>query len=135
MLAAFQHYGFSHVSVLILITLTTVLIVRSCKKDASSYPSRLSIALLTFFCFAIYPIHQIFHSITGGAEDMESLFPFHLCDIAAFICGFALITRKPLMCELAYFWGLAGTMQGLLTPDLNHDFPSPVKDEFWLPDA
>jgi len=103
MLAVFELFGTSHIAA-----------------------TRTSLALLTFLCFAIYPLHQAFHTIVGGSEKLEDLFPFHLCDIAIIVCGFAIITRKPILCELAYFWGLAGTLQGLITPDLNHDFPSPV---------
>ncbi|TMB93335.1 MAG: TIGR02206 family membrane protein, partial [Chloroflexi bacterium] len=50
--------------------------------------------------------------------------PLQLCDAAIFICAFALWTRKQLLIEVAYFWGLAGTIQGLITPDLPAHFPS-----------
>ena len=63
---------------------------------------------------------------------LDAIVPLHLCDLAAFICGFALITRRQVLCELAYFWGLAGTLQGLLTPNLEFDFPHPVFLAFFL---
>ncbi len=44
--------------------------------------------------------------------------PMHLCDWAAFAVIFALLWHGPLAFELAWFWGLAGTFQGILTPDL-----------------
>ena len=51
--------------------------------------------------------------------------PCHLCDVAAFIGGYALLTRNRAACELLYFWGLAATLQGLLTPALIYDWPHP----------
>ena len=35
-----------------------------------------------------------------------------------FACATACVTRKQWIFEIAYFWGLAGTIHGLLTPDL-----------------
>lgn len=31
--------------------------------------------------------------------------------------------RRPILVELTYFWGLAGTLQAVITPDLNAGFP------------
>src|SRR5207244_5631214 len=41
-----------------------------------------------------------------------------------FIAAAALWTRNHLLVEVTYFWGLAGTIQALLTPDLPQHFPS-----------
>ena len=50
--------------------------------------------------------------------------PLQLCDTAIFVAAAALWTQRPLLTEVAYFWGLAGTIQALLTPDLRQHFPS-----------
>src|SRR5262245_36975040 len=50
--------------------------------------------------------------------------PLQLCDVAIFVAAAALWTRRPLLVEVTYFWGLAGTTQALLTPDLPQHFPS-----------
>jgi hypothetical integral membrane protein (TIGR02206 family) len=50
--------------------------------------------------------------------------PFQLCDWVIFAAVAALLWRRRLAYELAYFWGLSGTLQALLTPDLAEDFPS-----------
>ena len=50
--------------------------------------------------------------------------PLQLCDMTAFVAAFALWFRKPTLVELTYFWGLAGSTQALLTPDLPHHFPT-----------
>lgn len=50
--------------------------------------------------------------------------PLQLCDIVAFVSAAALWYRRPLLVELTYFWGLAGTANGLVSPDLPDHFPS-----------
>src|SRR5437764_14459087 len=50
--------------------------------------------------------------------------PVQLCDVGGFIAAAALIWRRLLLVEIAYFWGFGGTLQALLTPDLKEHFPS-----------
>ena len=47
--------------------------------------------------------------------------PMQLCDWAAAAAVVALVSRKPMAFELAYFWGIAGTMQALFTPAVELD--------------
>ncbi|HEV2014357.1 MAG TPA: TIGR02206 family membrane protein [Candidatus Dormibacteraeota bacterium] len=56
--------------------------------------------------------------------DLASALPLQLCDAAIFIAAAALILRKQLLVEMTYFWGLAGTIQAVITPDLSQHFPS-----------
>jgi len=50
--------------------------------------------------------------------------PVQLCDVGGFVAAAALLWRQALLVEIAYFWGLGGTLQALLTPDLHDHFPS-----------
>jgi len=50
-------------------------------------------------------------------------FPLHLCDLVVYIGAAALWTRRPLLAEMTYFWGLAGALPAMLTPDLPLGFP------------
>lgn len=125
-------YGHGHISVLILIAVITALLIRRCRMGEHLPRARASLGLLAFCCFAAFPINQLAWQYYADHVTLEAVVPLHLCDIAAFICGFALVTRRPLLCELSYFWGLAGTLQGLLTPNLAYDFPHPVFLAFFL---
>ena len=52
--------------------------------------------------------------------------PLSLCDAAALVAAWAVLSPSPWRVEVTYFWGLAGTLQALLTPDLASPFPSLV---------
>ncbi len=58
--------------------------------------------------------------------------PLHLCDVAAFVSAAALWTRRPLLVELTYFWGLAGTSNSLITPDLPDRFPGYLFLQYYI---
>jgi hypothetical integral membrane protein (TIGR02206 family) len=51
--------------------------------------------------------------------------PLNLCDWAALALIVALLGQNRLAYELGYFWGLGGTLQGMITPDVAYDFPDP----------
>lgn len=51
--------------------------------------------------------------------------PLNLCDWAQGALIAALLTRSQRAYELGYFWGLGGTLQAVMTPDLPSGFPDP----------
>ena len=59
-----------------------------------------------------------------GTWSASYALPFQLCDVACVVSAAALWTRQTLLVELTYFWGLAGTANGLITPDISDHFPS-----------
>jgi len=65
-------------------------------------------------------------------DSLDNLIPLHLCDLAAFLAGIALITGNRGCALLTYFWGLAGTLQGLITPAIHVGFPHPAAFAFFI---
>jgi len=55
-----------------------------------------------------------------------------LCPVSAAVAAAALWTRRPLLVELAYFWGCAGSVQGLITPDTRWHFPNFFYFQFYV---
>lgn len=67
----------------------------------------------------------IYLAVTGAKDtELASALPLQLCDAAIFVAALALLLRAQLLVEVTYFWGLAGTIQALITPDLPQHFPS-----------
>jgi hypothetical integral membrane protein (TIGR02206 family) len=63
---------------------------------------------------------------------LQNGLPLHLCDLAAVSAALALLWQRPLAAEFAYFFGLAGTAQGLLTPNLAFTYPHPRYLTFFI---
>jgi hypothetical integral membrane protein (TIGR02206 family) len=60
----------------------------------------------------------------ANRAELAYALPFQLCDAAIFVSAFALWLRQQLLVEVTYFWGLAGTIQAVITPDLPQHFPT-----------
>ncbi|MFM2196910.1 MAG: hypothetical protein RLZZ505_342 [Verrucomicrobiota bacterium] len=75
---------------------------------------RIATAVIAFLCLASYPFALF--AWRDHPYSMDNVLPFHLCDLAAIVAGFALFTRRPMLLTLTYFWGIAATTQALLTP-------------------
>lgn len=80
-------------------------------------------ALLAFTNLSAYPLSLAAWWSVDAAKSIDNFLPLHLCDIAAITAGVALMTKRPLWCSLTYFWGLAATIQALLTPAITVGFP------------
>ena len=49
--------------------------------------------------------------------------PLHICGVGLFIVVFALLRRSQTLYEIGYFWGIVGTLNAVLTPQLEVGFP------------
>lgn len=61
------------------------------------------------------------HRVLG--DPWSENLPLHLCDLGLLIGAFTLIRRHRRSFQLLYYWGLAGTLQAILTPDIAFGFP------------
>lgn len=78
-----------------------------------------------------WPVSILAHFLEGDLNLQNSL-PFHLCDVSAMAGAIALVRHQRLAAEVVYFFGLAGTLNGLITPALLQDFPHPTFFSFFL---
>ena len=70
-----------------------------------------------------------------GTYSLAFALPLQLCDLACFVAAAALLTRRPLLVELTYFWGIAGTANGLVTPDLADHFGGYLYFQYFIAHA
>ena len=57
--------------------------------------------------------------------------PLHLCEVGCFVLAAALWWRIRFAFEVAYFWGIGGTLPGLFTPSIPGRFPDAVYFQYY----
>ncbi|MBA3609000.1 MAG: TIGR02206 family membrane protein, partial [Chthoniobacterales bacterium] len=118
----FPVFGLGHLAVLFLIVALPVglgLAVRRTNSQRLDRAVAIGLSLMlaaNYFGYASYLWqHQLLF--------WELALPFQLCDWAMVTIIVALLTRRHRWTEVSYFWGIGGTFQALLTPNLQVDFP------------
>lgn len=118
----FVLFGTSHWAVIALTFLVPLVLVRTSRGEERAHIGeyiRWSLAFLLLADWAAWMtlVYQ------NGWLSWGNALPFNLCDWATIAAIVTLIRPNQYSYELAYFWGLGGTMQALITPDLVQDFP------------
>ncbi|MDQ6808933.1 MAG: TIGR02206 family membrane protein [Verrucomicrobiota bacterium] len=121
--STFQLFGTAHI-VAILLTLTVPFIFaalsRRAKISALDRFVRYGLAALMTINFIGYAVRA---SVSDGMSWRQTL-PFQLCDWTMVVVIIALVNGgRPRWLEVAYFWGIGGSLQAVLTPDLRFGFP------------
>lgn len=125
----FQAFSPSHQVVLVLTVLAVVVLAAARRRHEIT--ARVMERTLGLLLALTWPLSALAHWF-GGTLNYENALPCHFCDIAAMSGAIALFTRNRLAAEILYFFGMAGTLQGLLTPNLAEDFPDPRFIMFFL---
>ena len=85
---------------------------------ARLYPGRWT-ALFARALAVLLVANQLSWYVVERSSLSLQLLPLGLCDMGTFVAAAALWWRTPLLVEITYFWGLGGTLQALLTPELD----------------
>ncbi len=120
---AFHPFTNEHYAALVVGALVAAAFIFAGRHNAES--RKRATVILAFINFSVYPLSLAAWLSLDSEKQWDNLLPFHLCDVAAIVAGLALLTKRPLLCALTYFWGLAATIQGLITPALTVGFPAP----------
>ena len=121
-IASFTPFTAEHYVPLLIGVLFTVVIIVLGRRNARW--KLITTGILAVLNLGAYAYSQASWMSLGEPIDLDNSLPLHLCDLAAIIAGFALLTRNSLLCTLTYCWGLAATAQALITPALGVGFPS-----------
>lgn len=68
-------------------------------------------------------------NLSPGQASLARSLPLQICDWAAICSALALVVDRRWLRSIAYFWGLALSVQGLVQPDLS---AGPLSLAFWL---
>jgi hypothetical integral membrane protein (TIGR02206 family) len=68
-------------------------------------------------------VSYIVTETVDGTWSFKTSLPLPLCDVGVLVAAVACLWNVPLLVELTYFWGIAGTLQAVAFPDLSSSFP------------
>jgi hypothetical integral membrane protein (TIGR02206 family) len=109
-----------HIGALAVIAVGSVIAVLTARRRPGLWIKALAVVLV------VDEVSWWVYLLAGGQPGsvLAQSLPLQLCDVGIFVAGFALWTRRQWLVDVTYFWGLAGTIQALLTPDLPQHFPT-----------
>ena len=118
----FHAFSPSHLVVIFLTIILPFLLAFFVHRTKSPRLER-SIRRTICFLLLINYLAYIFVARNFGVDHWYKLVPLQLCDWAMFVIIVALWTGHRGWLEVAYFWGIGGTLQALITPNLQFGFP------------
>jgi hypothetical integral membrane protein (TIGR02206 family) len=108
-------FGIVHLAILAAVPLLAVLLAGVQRMlTPGSRAVRVALSLLLLLCTILYYGSYAVH----GEQMFPNHLPLELCDISLWLVILALLTLKPAIFDLAYYFALAGASMSLLTPDL-----------------
>ena len=118
----FHAFGPSHLVVIILTIAVPFVLALIVHRTKSRFLERsicfVISALLLINYFAYLVVARQF-----GVSAWQKILPMQLCDWAMIVIIGALWTGNRRWLEVAYFWGIGGTLQAIVTPNLRFGFP------------
>src|SRR5690242_9976284 len=118
----FHPWSRSHLVIIFLticVPFLLALIVHRTKSPRLERSIRLTIAGLLLINYVAY----LFVARDFGVTHWYKALPLQLCDWAMIVIIGALWTGNRRWLEIAYFWGIGGTLQAIITPNLPFGFP------------
>lgn len=86
------------------------------------------LGIFVSFTVAIYHLYYI----SLGGYDLKTDLPLYLCSLIALLIPIFTHYRSFWMYEILLFWIVAGTLQGVVTPDISEGFPAFDYLRYWV---
>jgi hypothetical integral membrane protein (TIGR02206 family) len=108
-------FGIAHLAILAAVTLLALLLAALQRRlPPGSRAVRVALALLLLLCTILY--YGRYAAL--GEQMFPGHLPLELCDVSLWLVIPALLTLKPAIFDLAYYFAMAGASMSLLTPNL-----------------
>lgn len=118
----FHAFGSAHLLVIALTIVLPFALAFSVHRTKSRVLER-SICLAISALLLINYVAYLLVARRFGLTEWYRALPMQLCDWAMVVIIGALWSGNKAWLELAYFWGLGGTLQAIVTPNLRYGFP------------
>jgi hypothetical integral membrane protein (TIGR02206 family) len=121
-----------HTIPLIITAVTILLLVPFRKKLRDEKNNKIFRYILAAFITIQQASIYIWYT-AAGEWSLQITLPLQLCDLSLFLTIAVLLTRKQLLSELLYYWGLGGATQAMLTPSIGpYTFPHFVYYQYFI---
>ena len=120
---AFHAYGPPHLTVIFLTIALPFVLAAIVRRTKSHRLERAIIVVLAVLLVLNYAAYLIFVRFRGGIISWQQMLPLQLCDWGMVVVIVAMLSGRQRWFEVAYFWGIGGTLQAVLTPNLRFGFP------------
>jgi conserved hypothetical integral membrane protein TIGR02206 len=118
----FHAFGFAHL-VVIFLTIAIPLGLAAVVRASSSRWFERIVAISLAACLTVNYLGAAVFLWRQHHLYWAEMLPFQLCDWAMVAIIVALINGRRSWFEIAYFWGIGGTLQAIVTPNLPFGFP------------
>jgi hypothetical integral membrane protein (TIGR02206 family) len=118
----FQPYGLPHLTVIFLTIVLPFALAAIVWRTKSPRAEKVIVGVLSAVLVLNYIVYLIFIR-SRGTTTWQQMLPMQLCDWGIVVVIVAMCTGNQRWFDVAYFWGIGGTLQAVLTPDLRFGFP------------
>lgn len=120
----FEFFGFAHIAAMVVILAVPIVLTRIVKRLDSE---RATQAICYGFAGGI-ALNEVLNwsyriATVGIHEFVREYMPLHVCGITVFAAVIMLVFRRQTAYEIAYFWGLVGATNAVVTPQLEFGYP------------
>src|SRR5438552_9483326 len=117
----FQPYGLPHLTVIFLTVVLPFVLATIVRRTKSQRLENVIIGVLSAVLVLNYVVYLLFIR-SQGVVDWRQMLPLQMCDWGMVVVIVARWTGSQRWFEVAYFWGIGGTLQAVLTPNLLFGF-------------
>ena len=120
----FEFFGFAHVAAMGIILAVPVVLTLVVKR-VDSMKTTQTVCYAFAGVIAVNEVLNWSHRIAtvGVHEFVREYMPLHVCGITVFAAVITLVFRRQTAYEIAYFWGLVGATNAVVTPQLEFGYP------------
>jgi len=117
----FAFMGIAHLIALLSIVLLNIYLLRyRTKSESNRSKIRWTMAIILW----VNEVGWHIWNASVGQWNIQTMIPLHVCSVLVWLGGVMLVTKNYTIYEFAYFMGIGGALQALLTPDLGiYGFP------------
>lgn len=123
-------FSLEHLLVVLFFIFLGIFLIRWAKKQNTQTQDKVGVIITNVIGFSIVAWTLI--KMWLGTFKIEEDLPLHLCNFVGLLTMLLARTKSKLIFEIIFFWIIAGTLQGLITPELYNSFPNFNFFKFWI---